>query len=698
MAHRNPIRSFGVLLGGATLLGVVHALAELLFSSASQLLPCGDAADRLQVLAGFAAYPIIFFSVGAVLWGGLRLSVRRAWVDSYGPTLCVTMGALAAVKTLWILGDSPGYFQEVVTLLIFLGVGVVAVLLNALSAMTPGRFALVWLIACMGGLAGLCCASRVFFLHGDRPLVAGAVAVLDTVGVGLFGMVLGTVLRRKNTSALTLAALVTFAAALLPTILGVVRLVPYRPSQSFARQLVVVTCDALRADYCSLHGGAVPTPNLEALGAEGAVFESYYSLAPWTVPSLCGMYASRYPMSMNPGASYDEWLAVLGAQAHAMAYWLDDDGRSFPERLTGRGIATAAFLANPLLGREQWLVRGFSRKVVVDFLAEERCGPLWRFHSLHAVLGRFCPSVRRVRPCDSTRILTQYAIEYIRRQRNRSFFLWIHLMDPHAPYDPPKRYRTEQGRWLLFCPTKPEYGSVGLEAVKSGALDEQDRAFVRSLYEGAVRYADEAVGQIHRAMKRLPEGTARFLCVTADHGEELWDRGRWGHGQSLYDEQVHVPLILWGADIPPNRIAVPVSGIDVLPTLAELISVSPRSEWRGTSLVPCLRETNVPPHARPCFVQGTSFSSNPKRAVVSANHKLIQDLPTGDTALFDLAADPLERVDISADEPQRAAALETRLEEWAGSFPSLIGDFTRKGIDDKAADESREQMEAVGYL
>ena len=686
------------LLATGVLFAVGYSFYEILGSSGTPYLIGGDGKDWAQIAGGIGAYAALYVCVAVVLYGLVRLVARKR-----RPYTFVVVGVACAAA--WLVAMAVHLLGAPMTLLedlLFGGmigvVGLIALLLHAARVLPVRGFAGVWALAGASGIAALHVASRLFFMSENRPWLAGAVAVAWALTAGVFGTVLALVARRSSMLRPIRALLILLACALLPIALGFGRNLAVRFREPLGFQMVFVTCDALRADYCSVYGGRTPTPNLDRIGAEGTVFDRCYSLAPWTPPSICGLWSSKYPQSMSPGAEKSQWIDILGSRANVMAYWLDGDGRSELDRMRDEGILTAAFISNPVLVTERWLLRGFGQHRFFEHLAPEQRGLFWRFPALHQCLGRFVPSVLEERPFDSTRVCRQYAMEFIRQNRDREFLLWVHLMDPHDPYDPPERFRTMTGDWPVFSPADGGFGSIDADTVHEGNLTDEQRRYIQSLYEGEIRYLDEVIGDIQGELARCSPEKA-FLCVGADHGEEFWDHGEWAHGQSLYDELIHVPLIFWGPYIKAQRIAAPVSNADILPTITHLLGRERRAEWRGQSLLSYLRGRGEPPERRPCFSQGTAaFEDDPMRSVVSGDMKFIEGLTTGDKELYDLERDPGELADLAGAQPGEADRLQTLVLDWVDTFPAFIADFGEPEMDDAAREQALMQLQALGYL
>ena len=455
--------------------------------------------------------------------------------------------------------------------------------------------------------------------------------------------------------------------------------------------VLIITSDALRAETCSTYGGPAPTPTLDALAKDGALVQRSYSLAPWTVPSMFGLFASNYPPSLTPGASRDEWRAEVGS------YVFDPEAPTLAESFVDFGGSTAAFLGNPLLTDRDGILRGIQCTVAFDPHIPVRPSVFDGVPFLKQVVIAVCPSLLPMRPVDSSKLLTYYSIRFLRAHSNGRFFLWLHYMDPHEPYDPPETYRSMEGPWPLFCPAAPYWDTP--QQTDEGDIDLADewKPYVRSLYEGEVTYMDDCMGRVLDELETLGLDDSTYVCFTSDHGEEFWEHGRFGHGQSLYDELVLVPLVFRGPDIRPRTIEGPVSAIDIVPTLADLAGLEQAPDWRGVSLADALRSESEQAPLRPCFAQATNRYAwpDPLQMIVYGDLKLIRGLETDMVEVFDLSTDASEMNDVTLDKAEATKEALKLLNEWTASFPAFLSDYTP---DPKRQQELLENLRDIGYV
>lgn len=639
----------------------------------------GDFVGWAGVLVGFMVYAVAIIAIGY----GIRALLQRAASRS----LVYLPHCLAAVVVLGIIywagiAIRPSVFAGA-ALLFILG----AVLSEIGNAFNPILVRRLWLAAgcaLLAGIAAMIAANHFWFLSVERvrlvtvAALAYTAAVLAASGLAVFAW--------RDTKTLLLMAIVAVA---LPFVAFVV---PEGASEREGQPacLLLITTDAMRADACSVYGGSAETPTFQAMADNGALFTQCQSLSPWTLPSMVGLFGSCHPPEVPPGGSPEEWLPALASVR------IPADTPTLAELLREQGYATAGLTANSLLQGQNGMLRGFDMTRVFGHRTPVSIGLFRQLPMLDALCSALVPALAPQRPVDTSRILTRYATRFISAHRGEPFFLWLHYMDPHTAYNPPKRYRTGKGPRPVFCNADARWGWADYpkdETTGDILLSPDEQAYAESLYLGEVRYVDACVG---RLLEALEQGGARhntIVCVHADHGEEFWEHRRYGHGHALYQELVRVPLILQGPGIQPVEAESPVSAIDVMPTLASLLSVDVPGAWQGTSLYPLLTGER-PISQRPCFIGGTNpfVRLEPEVAVVQGRWKLIEKPLSGERLLFDVQADPAERESRYPEEPQAAAQLQSLLEEWAG------GPARTEAPSPEDPQEIIEQLQQVGYL
>lgn len=354
------------------------------------------------------------------------------------------------------------------------------------------------------------------------------------------------------------------------------------------RSVLLISVDALRADRLRAYGGRGLTPAMDALADEGAVFLRAYTTTPHTSYALASMLTGKFLRPILELADGDTTHVAL------------------PERLQRYGYRTAAFYPPAIFFVDADRFRQ---------LADDGFGFEYR-------KAMYAPAMDRVAQLEA--YLTEVP-EPI------PVFAWVHLFEPHEPYDPPSRFRSAGG-------------------------DE-------TRYDGEVRAADEAIGELVRTFRRrYPDAT---VIVTADHGEEFRDHGGMYHGTTLYDEQVRVPLI-WSSPgvVEPRVVEAPVEHVDIAVTLLAALGIPRDARMRGDDLGPALRGRDHPVPTR-AFADIADL-----RMVTDGRFKAICAARAERCELYDVVQDPRERRNLAEREATRLEGFRAEIAAFVASIPT----------------------------
>jgi arylsulfatase A-like enzyme len=452
------------------------------------------------------------------------------------------------------------------------------------------------------------------------------------------------------------------------------------------RSVVLVTVDCLRADHVGHLGYARPTtPFLDCLAKESWVFRNAIAAGAPTYYSLPALLASRYPLALGRD------LIGLAPGESTVASVLQE-----------YGFATAAFTAgNPYISAQFGYDQSFD--VFGDFLRGYGLDP-WEdiqqgsgFHSranyliskmCHSVpvLGsaydefyfRYCQlqsngkdgSLDSLRRFPSADVIVDRAITWLSENSGKSFFLWLHFMDPHAPYFPKPEALQVMGDGQITARDARYLNSYWARSGIGQQRLYRKRDDIIKLYDAGVRWADEQIRRLTEKLIDLNVWDKCLLAVTADHGEEFLDHGgRFHPPVKLTDELIHVPLLLRVPGSPHVEVEEPMSLIDLAPTLLDIAQIPSPADFRGKS---CSPEKGSPGRKRPVIAEAVYGCSNPFHsrnregprilAVQNGNYKLVIDFSSGADQLFDLQCDPGERQRLP---PQTAKSARKQLLECA---------------------------------
>ncbi len=466
------------------------------------------------------------------------------------------------------------------------------------------------------------------------------------------------------------------------------------------RNVIFIVSDSLRADRLGCYGyrrevngvEAGITPNIDALAREGVVFQRCLSTSSWTLPSTASYMTSRLPFV--EGDAYNEGF-------------VGEECRTCAEILDGRGWATVAIIHNPYLfvrsetgERELVARRGFQRYLTGGLLRKPN--PLFEQGiGREEVFSGFANAAAAVKR--SVAVLSEFATTA------RPFFLYIHLMDTHEPYDPPDEYKaTCTAPPIEGVPDYVLYHLVRTGARRLGArsIAEEDMPYferARDLYDAATAFVDEWVGRLVGFLKTSGLWKSSLVVFSSDHGEEFAEHGWIGHSTTLYDESLSVPLIMAGRGVAtPARVSKPVSMLDVAPTILASCEVNAPNTMLGAPLPLDGSEGEAPRAAAAMLVKpaGPGETFEKKYAVIEPRGlKYIFTRHVGNQAgrgeeeeLYDLRSDPAETANVAKENAEALSILRRRLESLKRTAASKEGKpFT---VDD----EARKVLESLGYL
>lgn len=437
--------------------------------------------------------------------------------------------------------------------------------------------------------------------------------------------------------------------------------------------IVVIMIDTLRADHVGAYGYARPTtPNLDRLAADGVRFANAYSVSSWTGPAVASLFTGLMPARHG----FTDYTARMRNDVPALA-----------EELGGLGYASAAFSANFVHVRpSRGVGRGFQEFHVLD----EASTP-------EDVVARIAG--KPMRGYDA-REVTQRVVGWLQARRQQPFFLYVHYLDPHAGYQPPARHRA------VF--TQDDFsGDDGASLAELTPLERDgvpidDAGLQRliDLYDGEVHFVDEEIARLVDHLDGLGYCENCVVIVTADHGEEFRDHGHFFHGFTLYEEQLRVPLIVYGRGawkFAPRVVRERVQLVDLFPLLIELVGGRVPADLDGVSLrslvVPgrgTYRRSTVRGELHPDpVVEAGMHPRRHARAVVRDGVKLLS-APDGTKELYFLDRDPAEQTNLAVSEP----ALADRLAAGEDENPPS----GRAQEEPRLTDAHREQLRALGYL
>jgi len=436
--------------------------------------------------------------------------------------------------------------------------------------------------------------------------------------------------------------------------------------------VILVMVDTLRADHLSCYGGAqTPTPNLCRIAADGGTLFSGFSHASWTKPSTATLLTSLVPSSH---------------QAMAKAAALPEQVDTVAEAFRAHGYTTGAFVSNTNLTEAFGFAQGFDEYYYLgpDYLfgAVESSSKLVLYQILRRVYFALVPGLRFGDFYQDSEVVNRHAFEFLGRHASSRFFLFLHYMDPHDPY------------------FEHPYSGVGIARAAGDPPDELAQR-MHELYVGEIAYLDANFGKLIAKLEELGLYDDSVIALVADHGEEFQEHGGYWHGLTLYDEQIHVPLMVkWRAGAPaapPDARGEPARLVDVAPTLLARAGAAIPPAMQGIDLarVPAARA----PGDRVVFSE-ENHEGNVLRAVRTKRWKWIEanaGNPRGlpERELFEVEVDPGETENVA----EREAGTALELARQAAAFE--VAAKEHRGGEAKAASISKEeceQLKQLGYV
>jgi arylsulfatase A-like enzyme len=475
--------------------------------------------------------------------------------------------------------------------------------------------------------------------------------------------------------------------------------------------VLLVVIDTTRKDRLGCYGyGRGTTPNIDKVSADSVIFDGALSLVPMTTPSHATLMTGFYPSSHL---------------VYRNAYSVDNKFTMLAEVLKHNGYVTAGFVSSKLVGAKAGFGQGFD---VFSDIKEE--------------------GEKLYRTGDIT---TGEAIGWLNGNSDKSFFMFLHLYDPHLPYEPPEEFGKKfDPEYMAYLKEETATGELEEEygtdmkgqgsRVKgqgkgkrkggltfSGGISEKKVKAMRNAYDGEIAFDDDCVGKVINKLKEKGIYDNTVIIVTSDHGEILYEKANYfGHHKYLYNGSVNIPLIMKFPGISPKRVVSGITGADIMPTLLAYLGIELGVEIDGISYLDMIETGNKsalpesyfifshtsdglrlkkpgepgdkkggrPPKDHIFFVQAFNHA-----ALVEDGFKLIitreEDKPVK-PELYDLSADPLEEHDLTVSSAH-TTILEKLLKRMEGYFRSMSGVLIKR-ISRKDDNADAEKIKSLGYL
>lgn len=406
---------------------------------------------------------------------------------------------------------------------------------------------------------------------------------------------------------------------------------PERASAAPAHpNVILITMDTLRADHVACYGAkTVQTPTLDSLAKDGVVFERAFSQVPLTWPSHAAILTGTYPFQNG----------VQDFTGHP----LSPEFRSIAQAFKQAGYATGAVVSSFVLDRSWGLARGF------DFYDDAFSATTFQQKDIGLVDRRADESVN-------------HTLAWLKKNQQHPFFFWLHLYDPHSPYDPPEPFRSEY----------------------------RDHP-----YDGEIAYADRELGRLIAWLKANRLYDHSLIVFLSDHGESLGEHGEKEHGFFIYNSTTHIPLIVKpvaGSRPKDNHIDAPSQTIAVAPTLLRMAGIrdSIEKQFQSKGLFDFSSNGNDAAYSE-TFYPFSSFGWSSLHSLENAKYHYIE---APEPELYDVVADPREQKNLAAQQTAIAHVLKAKLHDTLKARPFHQSQTSSGKLNSDAA----EKLRALGYV
>ena len=512
----------------------------------------------------------------------------------------------------------------------------------------------------------------------DIKLLAGAVILFVVLHHVVFRAILaGSPLRR---TARTGGAIVTYLLLVgLTALLAALRGSPGGELESRIASrpgggpnVLLIIVDTLRADHLPVYGyEAIETPSIEKLASDGILYRHAFSQASWTRPSIASIMTGLYPSTH---------------QTMHKQNVLPDGVTTLAEALAGYGYATVGQPNNENIFPMRNFQQGFQVYDVLKpdffFFATESAFHLTFYEQLRLIRERFLFQSKEVQHYyQDASVVDRHAIHWLDRlgEENR-FFLFLHYMEPHDPYFP------------------HPYDGTGYARVNNPHPPAEMAATYRETYDSEITFLDEQLGRLFHYLEERGLYDDLLIVFTADHGEEFQEHGGWWHGTTLYEEQIHVPLII---KLPGNRLAGTeedglVRSIDIAPTILSVTGAEVPPRMQGTNILP---DSTGSVRGQDYVFSEEVLEQNALQSMRGREWKLIlanEGNPRGlaPEELYHLTLDPKETENLAGSERAEVSSLRDRVEEVSSAARKVAF----KAQEKEMGDVERERLKALGYV
>jgi len=432
--------------------------------------------------------------------------------------------------------------------------------------------------------------------------------------------------------------------------------------------VILIVIDTLRADHLGCYGYPRNTsPQLDALAAQGVLFKNFYTQSSWTKPSVASLFTSLYPPTHR-------------ANSHGDA--LPGEALTLAEVLREHGFLNYACVGNGIVKRLFNYDQGFHAYDDNAVIERLYCAVLRIMRHRIPYASLVISNSFFLSYLGDARLINRSALPWLEQHRGERFFAYLHYLDPHGPYAPPPPY----ARTFPYNEELPYARDL-------------------ALYDGEIRYADAKLGDLFERLRELAIYDDTLIVITSDHGEAFGEHGDAGHGASIFQDQLRVPLIIKfpGAKISGRRLTQVARSIDIMPTILDYLGIDIPPDLEGASLLPLLEPSASPAPTAEVYADQARdridemwgvIIDNRWKYIFTENSRLKHTRVTGKEQLYDLSTDPGELENLIESMPLLAKQLSAKSTQYK-QRSSAKAFLTQKVKIDKG---TVQMMKALGYL
>ena len=419
--------------------------------------------------------------------------------------------------------------------------------------------------------------------------------------------------------------------------------------------VILIMVDTLRADHLSSYGYFRKTsPNIDKLSLDSIFFKNAIVAAPWTIPSAGSLFTSRHPV-------------VLGFVAKEPVK-IDDVFNTLAEVFKENNYITKGIVSHTFISSKLGFGQGF------DSYDETNAKGHGHISS---------PSI------------TEKAISFIQEHRDDKFFLFLHYFDPHYDYILHKSYDYYSGY------EGPIYSGQSIRSLRKQApnMTANDIEYVKALYDSEISFTDEYIGKLLDKLRELGMYNETLIIFLADHGEEFLERGDFwiGHTKKLYQEQIHVPLIIKLPGGGEKKVVDEYVGlIDLMPTIVDYLGLKFLKEYQCAGEILNISATSEPKPRK--IISDTRRRFVNLQSVIWKGWKLIYNQQEDTKELYDLKMDPRETKNLATENHKMLKETQEILRQWYKHTVLKKSEYKIKARQADFTEEEKQRLRSLGYL